>query len=272
MRLAHDLVGPAEAVAEVWFLHGILGSRRNWRTFARAVVDALPGWRAVLVDLRGHGDSHPADPPHTVARCIDDVVELAALRGVPRAVVGHSFGGKVALGLSARGLAGLARAWSLDASPGPFPRIRDPRGHEVARVVGALAAMTLPLPSRESVRDALLAEGFSPAIAAWMTTNVERDTAGGYRWRFDLDVVRALLEDYAQVDAWPWIEAAGDVPRLLRAGASDRWEGRDADGFARLHPAGRAVVLPDAGHWVHVDQPAQLAELLVADFRRLVSS
>lgn len=269
MRLAHDVVGPSEARADLWFLHGILGSRRNWRTFARSVVDARPGWRAVLVDLRGHGDSHPADPPHTVARCVDDLVELVGLRGVPRAVVGHSFGGKVALGLSARGVDGLARVWSLDASPGPVPRIRGEGTHEVARVVRALERMRLPLPSRESVRDALLADGFSTAIAQWMTTNVERTEEGGFRWRFDLDVVRGLLHDYAGVDAWPWVEAAGDVPRLLRAGLGDRWEGLDRERFDRMEASGRAVVLEGAGHWVHADRPEALAALLVADLERL---
>ncbi len=39
------------------FLHGILGSGANWRTFAKQIVTAKPEWGALLVDLRLHGES-----------------------------------------------------------------------------------------------------------------------------------------------------------------------------------------------------------------------
>src|SRR6185437_9643959 len=89
------------------------------RSFAKKLVDAKPGeLRAVIVDLRNHGESHGADlaPPHTVEACADDVTELiaeltdASVRppsavearsGRSRVtVVGHSYGGKVALQLA----------------------------------------------------------------------------------------------------------------------------------------------------------------------------
>src|SRR5690606_41911913 len=71
MLLAHEFVaspagggareGAGEGAREnprwMLFLHGILGRRSNWRSFSRRWVAARPGWGAVLVDLRGHGDS-----------------------------------------------------------------------------------------------------------------------------------------------------------------------------------------------------------------------
>ena len=85
------------------FLHGILGSGANWRTFAKQVVTAQPDWGAVLVDLRLHGDSREiVAPPHTISAAAGDVQELVGMLEASsssrvRGVLGHSFGGKIAL-------------------------------------------------------------------------------------------------------------------------------------------------------------------------------
>lgn len=57
--LAHGIVTSRSADPDRYmlFLHGILGTRANWRGIARRFVDARPGWGAVLVDLREHGES-----------------------------------------------------------------------------------------------------------------------------------------------------------------------------------------------------------------------
>ena len=52
--LAHDVLDTASSSSAhgLVFAHGILGSRNNWRSFARRVHEADPRWRIVLVDLR----------------------------------------------------------------------------------------------------------------------------------------------------------------------------------------------------------------------------
>src|SRR4051812_4343586 len=134
---------PALAVAPVtlkdvtptrWlvFLHGILGSGANWRTFARQVVAARNGdWGALLVDLRLHGDSQGFAPPHTLETAARDIVEALprVADNVPvRAVLGHSFGGKVGMEL-ARQLAAspngaLDDLIVVDSTPGARPDYR----------------------------------------------------------------------------------------------------------------------------------------------------
>ncbi|MFW6331186.1 MAG: alpha/beta fold hydrolase, partial [Gemmatimonadota bacterium] len=76
-------------------LHGIYGAGRNWASVARALVGARPGWGAVLVDLREHGESVGFEPPHTLESTAADLDGLEA--GPVEAVLGHSFGGKIAL-------------------------------------------------------------------------------------------------------------------------------------------------------------------------------
>lgn len=105
-------------------LHGILGSRKNWGTFARRLAQEFPTWQFLLVDLRCHGESTSLKKrgAHTVASAALDVLKLVAqLRMTPRVIVGHSFGGKVALSMveqAAKPLARPVRVWVLDATPG----------------------------------------------------------------------------------------------------------------------------------------------------------
>ncbi len=72
---------------------------------AREIAAARPEWSALLVDLRLHGDSPALDPPHTVEAAAADVravIEAESSNGAPvRALLGHSFGGKVTLAVAA---------------------------------------------------------------------------------------------------------------------------------------------------------------------------
>ena len=218
-------------------LHGILGSSTNWRSFARRVSGEV-----VLADLRGHGRSPTPAGPHTVEACACDLEPL----GDFDRVVGHSFGGKVALLFGH--LHGVEDVWVLDSPPGP---LRAP-STEVGEVIRALRAVPQPLPDRDLRRHL---PGFSRAITRWMTTNLRR-TSEGLVWRFDLDCVEELLADYFQLDAWGLVTPD---TTLVRAGRSERWDDEDLSRF-QAHP--RRHVLEDAGHWVHVDDPAGLAALL----------
>jgi pimeloyl-ACP methyl ester carboxylesterase len=255
-------------------LHGILGSGRNWRGFARRLVAARPDLALVLVDLRNHGESwgssRPVAPPHTLEACAEDLDALLprlAEEGVdaPRIVIGHSFGGKVALTWArrrARAGQPLAQCWVLDALPGPMD-LSDPAGAgEVARVIAGLRALPQPLARRDDLVRAMLAAGFSRPLAMWMTTNLRRGE-GGLVWRFDLDGVERMLQDYARIDLRPWLRERrpGAAITFVRAARSDRWTPAalaDLDGL----PGAAVTTLPDAGHWLHVDNPTGLQALL----------
>ena len=117
--LNHTVIEPrSKPEGTVYILHGILGSALNWWGFCRRLSRVRPGLRLVLADLRCHGRSPPFAPPHTVDACARDLLELAGETGPPDAVVGHSFGGKVALAYLRH--AAPREVWSLDSTPGPL--------------------------------------------------------------------------------------------------------------------------------------------------------
>jgi pimeloyl-ACP methyl ester carboxylesterase len=261
---AHEIVAGAQAERCAFVLHGILGSRRNWLSFARRAADAFPRWRFVLVDLRNHGESHGAAGPHDLAACARDLAELAAHLGEePAWISGHSFGGKVALTYGRDYAGALEHLWVLDATPGP--RLGG-GASSVERVFEILREVELPIAGRSELVADLQSRGLSLAIARWMTTNLTADGAGGFKWRFNLDACVEMLESYAKEDLWPMLEAPPSGQRLhvLQGALSDRWTGEDE---ARLRAlAERASishhVLENAGHWVHTDNPEGLFEAL----------
>lgn len=261
--LAYETIEPSEGRprAAFLFLHGILGRGRNWRSLARRFAEERPEWLAVTVDLRGHGDSLGLAPPHTVAAAASDLGGIAL--GVPvRGVLGHSFGGKVALAFAdQRRQAGrpLLGTWVIDSTPSARP---DRRGSEaVSQVLEVLEQMPARFGDRRAFVSAAMDGGLARPIAQWLAMNL-RAVDDGHVYGVEMDVVHAMLEDYFALDQWPIVEAGG--VELVLGGESEVFDAEDrarAEALAATGTAGLHVV-EGAGHWVHADAPGELSELL----------
>jgi pimeloyl-ACP methyl ester carboxylesterase len=283
MILHHSFVGDPAAPHLCFVLHGVLGSGHNFKSFIQRLAVLKPEYRFALLDLRYHGRSVGAGPPHSIEACATDLFDTAKhLRKHPRAVIGHSLGGKVALCFGRRhmievpghSLAGdeahetLTQIWTLDSDPGAQEPNHD---HQVLRVFGTLRDLPGPFSSRNDALTRLQARGLSSGLCHWLVTSLKRSEqdAGELVWRFDLDGIDALLTDYFSLDLWPFLESIQgrtDGPRfdLLVAENSDRWNGDMRRRAERLHLGQniRLHVLPDSGHWVHVDNPDGLLQVL----------
>lgn len=76
-------------------LHGV----RNHGGHFAALAAALPGFHFLAPDLLGHGHS-PWEPPWDIGTQCDAIVETVGTE--PAALVGHSFGGRLAFELASR--------------------------------------------------------------------------------------------------------------------------------------------------------------------------
>lgn len=267
MTLPFQIVSPANPTRRALVLHGILGSKTNWRGIMRRVSEALPTWAFVLPDLRNHGDAQGLAGPHTLDAVCDDLADLGAHLGHAfDAVIGHSYGAKCALAWVDRTRGDLDRAVILDGNPGARP---DRRGAEsTLAAIEALAALGPRFDTRESFVDGILARGFSRDLAQWMAMNLVVD-GDRYRLRTDLDAIREMLADYFSRDLWNVID---DPPGCVRidvviGGASTALDDEDRARVLRASAQRpdrvRAVVIENAGHWVHVDAPGATVRALV---------
>lgn len=268
-ELAFSLVGDEAAAPDrvLLFLHGILGRGSNLRSIARKVVAARPGWTVALVDLRMHGGSPGFAPPHTVAAAARDLLALDARLPAPvRGVLGHSFGGKVALDYLALRPAPLERVLVVDASPSA----RVPRGERTStlEVLQFLEGLPPALASRAELIARAQAAGLSRMLGEWLAMNLVAQ-AGGYRLGLELPATRAMLEDFLGRDLWPVVEHLPGAARLevVIAERGGVFAPDDRERLARAAAAqpGRLRVhaLP-TGHWVHADDPDGLAAIVIA--------
>jgi pimeloyl-ACP methyl ester carboxylesterase len=245
-------------------LHGLLGSAANWRSFARRLVAAAPTWGLVLVDQRMHGESQDAPPPHTLDAAAEDLVRLGETLAFPiSGVLGHSFGGKVALAYAGRAerAQDLEQVWVIDASPG-----RRTRASSTDAVLELLRELPSRFESREAFVQAVMAKGQPRGIADWLAMNLRRRD-GGLWLRLDLDAVGSLLSSFLEFDLWDVLETARGAStfEIVVAGASDAFDEADRArlaAIARREPRVREHVIPGSGHWVHVDAPDALLDLV----------
>lgn len=272
--LAHEAVaaeGPTGRPA-LYILHGFLGSGRNWASFARRLVDLRADWRAVLVDLRLHGESQDVDGPHSVAAAAGDLVDLVAALDPdgPTAVLGHSFGGKVALAATRRLVPAPVQTWIIDSTPAAGGE-----GSGADRLLARLEASPSSFADREEAVGWIREGGFDETTARWVATNLER-RGDRLAWRLDADALRELFTDFATTELWKVAESA---PRdasihFVRATRQSILASDDAERIQRLAARGEPVALHalEGGHWLHTDNPDGLLALIADHLPRLPAS
>jgi len=267
---AHSLIEPktSDPAQYMLFLHGILGTRANWRAIARRFVEGRPKWGAVLVDLREHGDSLGLAGPHSLSAAAADLVELEQALALPiGGALGHSFGGKVVLEWLRSREGQATEAWTIDSSPSRGSANRD--ASATGEVLRTLETMPRTWASRDAFVRALTDSGQPEPLAQWLAMNLRRSEGGARHFGPDLGVIRELIDDYLRADCWDVVEALplGTTLDLVIAGRSSVFSRADrerVEALASTNPRISVHLIEQAGHWVHVDSADALLALLTS--------
>lgn len=248
----------------VMLLHGFTGSGESWNAMRRALE---PRHTVITVDLPGHGQSGaPEDAGrYALPRLADDLSRVLDLLGVDQvALVGYSMGGRAALHFAVRHASRLSALVLESTSPG----IADEEERVARQVSDADLARRIErdgmesfvrhwqsLPLWESQR--ALDDSARQALHAQRMRNSARGLANSLRGA-GAGSEPSLLDRLAEVT----------VPALVVAGALDSRYVAIAESMARALPRARLAVVAGAGHAVHLERAAELAEL-VLDFLRV---
>lgn len=247
--LAADAAGPEDGPPVV-FLHGGGQTRHSWGTAAKAA--AAKGFRALTVDLRGHGDSEWAsDGDYRIAAHVGDLKDVLATLSGPAALVGASLGGLTALvatgeGAPVRALVLVDVVPKLEMEGAQEIRaFMTSNPHGFASVDEAADAVSAYLPHRDR-----------PSDTSGLRKNLRQHADGRYYWHWD----PAMLEGMHQLDpAAREAELAAAarkvrVPTLLVRGGRSRivsMEGVQA--FRSDIPHSEFVNIEQADHMVAGD-------------------
>ena len=236
-------------------LHGFTGSSETWDSLQRALASDAG---AIAVDLTGHGRSGtPEDPArYALPRLADDLACVLDALSLHRAVVlGYSLGGRAALHLALRHPERVAALVLESASPG----LVDPAERAARRAADAALA------------DAIERDGVAAFVERWerlplwaSQATLPAETRAGLRAQRLRNHPRGLANSLRGAGAGvepPVHERLGalDVPTLLIAGALDAKYVAIAESLERIMPRARGVVVPGAGHAVHLERPAAFA-------------
>lgn len=234
-------------------LHGMLGSSRNWLTAGR---DLAAYWHVLALDARNHGRS-PHDPVMDYEGLAQDVADWMQLQGLAKAtIVGHSMGGKTAMRLACRRPELVERLVVVDIAPKDYFWV----AHR-----GEFAAMNeLDLTSIASRAEAEMRfEARVPSLGMrkFLTTNLERDDRGQWRWGVNLPVLTAALPVLEKNSLGDDDRHAG--PTLFIAGGRSQYvQPGDHEGIRRHFPAARIEVIAESGHNPHMETRERFVALL----------
>ena len=245
----------------ILLLHGFTGDGDVWRAYAPVLARHAT---VVAVDLIGHGRSDaPGDPArYGMERCVADLLAMLDQLGLARvAVLGYSMGARVALHLAAAAPDRVSALILESGSPGlaideERRARRDSDEALAARIerdgVEKFVAYWEALPLFATQRRAPL------AVQIVQRRQRLSNSAVGLA-----NSLRGMGTG-AQTSLW---DRLGEIhiPTLLIVGALDDKFRAIGGAMAAALPHARLAVAPDAGHTVHLEQPAEF-DRLVTDF------
>ncbi len=259
-------VSAGTAGSPVLLVHGF---PESWWAFHRVIPLLAPHHRVIAVDLRGFGDSDPADDTFTSAVAAQDLHGLIAEIDLgPVHLVGQDIAGgtllrlatshpedvasltAVELGLAGFGLEGLADvthggSWHIGAiaAPGIADMLFTGREEEVLG--------TWAFPSMTAVPGAVTAADVREFARTY-------SRPGG--WRGAVGIYRSILSEGAENRALAEQHPI-EVPALAVGGSGGPFTAATLGHVVRGEVT--SVLLPDVGHHVALEAPGALAEAII---------
>jgi len=239
--------GNSTQLPDLLIVHGLYGSARNWSVISKRMSDSR---RVIAVDQRNHGDS-PWFDTHSYLDMAQDLAQVVEHNGAPMDIVGHSMGGKAVMILALTRPDLVKRLLVADIAPVAY-------GHDQSQYIQAMQSIDLThMEKRSEVAQALSKHVTDPALQSFFTQSLD---LGNKRWKLNLDV---LQRDMHHVLGFPEVTGSVDKPTLFLSGANSQYVLPDhRPKIKALFPNAVFAKIPNAGHWLHAEQPRAFEQTL----------
>jgi len=240
-------------------LHGLYGSSDNWVSIGRKLAEQF---KVYLVDQRNHGQSFHS-PSHTYSDMANDLLQFFELHKLNKAIIiGHSMGGKVAMLFASLHPNLVEKMVVVDISPGGYDESNSfssqKRGHE--QIISSLLSLNVEaLNSRQQADEALSKSLPDVRVRQFLLKNLQRDRHGNFFWSLNLNAVSSHINDLMGPVFTNEIGVEVSTKTLfIRGEKSPYISQQHANVIENFFPNNQLVTIPNAGHWVHAEQPERL--------------
>lgn len=238
IRLVPMLHDEGGSGVPILLLHGLMGSARTWSDQITWLRDH---GHVYTFDAAGHGRPAPAEL--TTDAFVADLAEATAAITEPMVVIGHSMG--------------ALHGWVFTAEYPDRVRalvVEDMAADFTGRTAAHWAAMIEAWPQPFADEAAML-EFFGPVAGRYFLNSFER-APDGYRLHGEVATFRDISEEWGTRAFWSqWQQVR--IPTLLIEGEHTITPPGQMRRMAELHVDAEHIVIPEAGHLVHDDQPAR---------------
>jgi pimeloyl-ACP methyl ester carboxylesterase len=238
-------------------LHGLFGMSDNWYSLGKLFGAHFSTY---MVDQRNHGRS-----PHAEAFDYDvlaaDLLDFMEEHFIESAhILGHSLGGKTAMTFAVKFPHKVGKLVVADIAP----RYYAPHHQEILEALHSIPVETLE--SRKEAEEAVSARIHNLGVVQFLLKNLYPAVEGGYAWRFNLPSITRNIENVGGGldDMYRFEKPA----LFIRGERSDYIQDADIHQIEHIFPKSTVVTLPDAGHWVHAEQPALFAETVLGFLKK----
>ncbi len=241
-------------------LHGLYGSSDNWLSVAKMIGDV---YTVYLPDLRNHGQSpYSAEMNYDVMR--DDLYELADQLKLDKFfLAGHSMGGKAAMAFALKWPEKLNGLLIADISPFTSEITGRSAYLRHRSVISAMLSLDLTvIKTRAEAESKLMKKIDSEKIRSFVLKNLQRSHKNTFSWKINVSSLLNNLErimegiDRSQIINY---RITGFPVIFLKGSDSDYINPEDYTDIQKIFPAAEIVEIHEAGHWLHADQPENIA-------------
>lgn len=232
--------------------HGLFGQKRNWRSLAKTLQKKL-GNQIYTIDFRNHGDS-PHTSNHSYQSMATDLALFLKKLQVETGfnsffLLGHSMGGKAMAYYALNNSNELIDKLIIeDIAPH-----RPSTDNLILKYISAMEKIDLSQ-SRRQIEDELMLTVSNDSIRHFlmMNLNQEKNNLNKFFWKVNLSALKNSIREIFDFS----ITGQFKKPTLFLIGENSNYISiEDCESLSKIFIDSKFSVIPNASHWLHVDQP-----------------
>jgi len=240
-------------------VHGLYGSSDNWVNIGKRLAEKHTVY---MVDQRNHGRSAFANS-HTFNDMRNDLEEFFEKHNIEKAtLLGHSMGGKAAMWFALDFPEKVEKLVIADIAPKDYLLLKeDSQFYLHQNILLAMQEIDFSkIKSRNDVDDFMAQKIDDVNIRQFLLKNVAKDKVNHqYKWRVNAGVLYDHLDEIVSGVNKNWFEDRIPItsyPVIFIRGMKSKYILPEDEILVKeIYPDSRIIDIPDAGHWLHAEQP-----------------